>query len=108
MKKYIVIYLFFIAFSFYIFAEDSMEVQIKSLVEKIQNAEVKDKRELMNQLKLKLREINKESRKKTVLELKDSFNKRKNNEDCKRFDNNREETVLRHRQIRHFHFRSHK
>ena len=104
MRKYIVIYLFFIVFSLNIFAEDSREIQIKYLVEKIQNAKVEDRRELINQLKLKLREINKDSRKKTVMELKKSL-RMKNGQNCKRFNKNRGERVQRHR---HLHFRSHR
>ena len=106
MRKYIVIYLFFIAFSFNIFAEDSREVTVKALVAKIQNAKVEDRRELMNQLKLKLRNMNKESRKKTVMELKNSFNKRTNSQNYKIVNKNRGKPM--HRQMRHIHFRSHR
>ncbi len=104
MKKYILIYLFFITFTFNLFAEDSGEIQIKSLIEKIQSAKVEDRRELMNQLKLKLREINKDSRKKTVMELKKSL-RRKNGQNCKGFNKNRGERMHRHR---HLHLRSHR
>ena len=105
MKKYLVIYLFFILFSFSIFAKDSKNITVGILIKKIQNAKVEDRRELMNQLKLKLREMNKESRKKTLIELKSSFS-RKNGENCKGFNKNG--NIHLQRRFRHRHFRSHR
>jgi hypothetical protein len=50
---------------------------ISSLIEQIKSAKVDDKRVLMNQLKLQLREMNKESRQKAMRELKKSFSGKK-------------------------------
>ena len=61
MRNYIVIYLFFIAFSFNVFADNSED--IKLLIKKIQSANVENRRELINQLKLKLRKKNKKNQK---------------------------------------------
>jgi len=73
MKKYLIIYLLLILFSLKVFAEDS-KVPIKTLIENIKKAKVKDRRKLMNQLKLRLRDMNKNNRKKAMKELKKSFN----------------------------------
>jgi hypothetical protein len=50
---------------------------ISSLIEQIKSAKVDDKRVLMNQLKLQLREMNKESRQKAMRDLKKSFSGKK-------------------------------
>jgi len=98
MRKSVVVYLFFSLFSFSIFAEDSRDISIKVLIEKIKEADVEDKRVLMNQLKLKLRKMNKESRKKTVMELKHSLNQKRAN----RGYQNRRNRVHRLMKYRHF------
>ena len=48
---------------------------ITTLVEEIKTAKAEDKRELMNQLKIKLRAMNQEKRQETMRELKQSFAK---------------------------------
>jgi hypothetical protein len=96
MKQYIFIYLFFVLFfSLLLHAEelplstsDSKSIKevpvtaegrtredtmLKSLIEQVKSAEVKDRRVLMNQLKIKLRAMNQESRHKAMVELKKSF-----------------------------------
>ncbi|NOZ90742.1 MAG: hypothetical protein GXO60_05615 [Epsilonproteobacteria bacterium] len=98
MRKYMIIYLFFVLFSFTLFAEDNAEVSIKALIERIKEAGVEDKRVLINQLKLELRKMNKESRKKTVMELKNSLNQKKVN------IGHQNRTNRVHRLMRHRHF----
>jgi len=53
---------------------------IKRLIREIKGAKVKDRQELMNQLKVQLREINKESRQKAMMELKTSFTSKANSQ----------------------------
>ena len=72
MKRYII----FILFSLSLFAQ---EPALATLISQIREAKVEDRRVLMNQLKVKLREMNKESRQRTMRELKHSFSK----ESCK-------------------------
>ena len=78
MRKYIAVYLLFTLLSFRVFAQET-KVPVKTLIENIKKAKVEDRRNLMNQLKLRLREMNKESRKKTMMELKQSLNGKKDN-----------------------------
>jgi len=94
MKHYTIIYLSLILFSLTLHAEEGQEpIQLKpikidtsiekhkeikspsigSLIEKVKRAKVEDRRVLMNQLKVQLREMNKESRQKAMKELKKSF-----------------------------------
>ncbi len=83
MKQYIIL----IIFSLSLFAQESIEqnkltkiqkvseLTIATLISQIKEAKSDDRRVLMNQLKVKLREMNKESRQKTIRELKKSFSK---------------------------------
>ena len=109
MREYMVIYLFFILLSFRVFAEN-IEVPIATLVENIKKAKVKDRRNLMNQLKLRLREMNQESRKKTMMELKNSFgSKRGSRVGFKQNQHNKEHRRQPiYRQIRQNHGRGHR
>jgi len=78
MKKYGFIYvIFLLLFSSVINAEE-LHVPIKkpsiqTLIQRVKNAKVKDKRVLINQLKIQLRTMNKESRHNVMVELKKSF-----------------------------------
>ena len=97
MKHYTIIYLFLILFSLTLRAEELQQTiqleakeikistensrEIKSpsigtLIEQVKIAKVEDRRVLMNQLKVQLREMNKESRQKAMRELKKSFSKK--------------------------------
>ena len=70
---------FLLLFSSSIYAEElnhSSNSSIKILIEQVKHAEVKEKRLLMNQLKLQLRKMNKESRHSAMMELKKSFSKK--------------------------------
>jgi len=49
------------------------ESSLSSLIEKIKTTKAKDRRELMNQLKVELRAMNKEKRQETMRELKKTF-----------------------------------
>ena len=51
---------------------------IKNLIQKVKNAKVEDRHILMNQLKIELRKMNKESRHSAMVELKKSFSKSHN------------------------------
>ena len=73
MRKYIIVYIFL---SINIFAQSS-NVSIKSLVEQIKRAKPEDRRILINQLKIQLRKVNREKRKKSMLELKRSLNSKR-------------------------------
>jgi hypothetical protein len=98
MRKYILI-LFFILFSFNTYAKENQDVSIKVLIEKIRRADVKDRRKLINQLKLKLRKVNKENQKKMAMKLKKSLNKNKR----------RNKNHLNRRHIRRYrHHRNHR
>ena len=77
MKKYSYLYIIFSLFSS-ITAEELPKPHIKSLIEQVKRAKVKDRRLLMNQLKLQLRKMNKESRHSAMVELKKSFSKEHN------------------------------
>ena len=101
MKHYNVIFLFFMLFSLTLWAEElkeniqvepkkveipnvepivkTMELKtpsLSTLIEQVKTAKVKDRRVLMNQLKVQLRKMNKESRHKAMMELKKSFSKK--------------------------------
>jgi len=98
MRQYTIIYLFLILFSLTLRAEElqqtiqveakkieistesSREIKspsISTLIEQVKTAKVEDRRVLMNQLKVQLREMNKESRHKAMKELKKSFSDKK-------------------------------
>ena len=97
MKHYTIIYLFLILFSLTLRAEElqqtiqveakkieistesSREIKppsISTLIKQVKTAKVEDRRVLMNQLKVQLREMNKESRQKAMRELKKSFSQK--------------------------------
>ncbi len=50
--------------------------EINKLVSKIKDATPSDKRVLINELKVKLRDLNRESRQKIMMDLRKSFNKK--------------------------------
>jgi len=59
-----------------IVAEQTTEAtMLKGLINQVKKAEIKDRRVLMNKLKIQLRAMNKESRHKAMVELKKSFAK---------------------------------
>jgi len=109
MRKYMVIYLLFILLSSKVFAED-IKVPITALIENIKEAKVEDRRNLMNQLKIRLREMNQENRKKTMMELRKTFNaKRGSRVGYKQNRHNREHRRQPiYRQIRQNHGRGHR
>ncbi len=76
------------------------EPTIATLISQIKEAKSDNRRVLMNQLKVKLREMNKESRQKTMRELKKSFSK----ESCKagqQKHKHQKNRAIRHQQLRH-------
>ena len=80
MKKYSLLYIIFLLlFSSRIYAEElqvpTKQPSIQDLIQKVKSAKVKDRRILMNQLKIQLRKMNKESRHNAMMELKKSFSK---------------------------------
>jgi len=95
MRQYIMIYLFFILFSLNLFAIDEIELPMKTLIENIKDAKVEDRRDLMNQLKLRLRKMNKESRKKTMMNLKKSLNRVEKSQPINRANHNQQERQYR-------------
>jgi len=64
-----------------LFAEDTSTepIVIKKLITKIKSASVKEKRVLINQLKIQLKSMGKKSRKKAMMELKKSFSQKNKN-----------------------------
>jgi hypothetical protein len=66
MRKSVV---FFLLLSLNLSAKD-VEIPIGTLIEKINSAEGDDRRNLMNSLKLRLRRVNSENRRKIIMELK--------------------------------------
>lgn len=77
MRK-LFIYLSLIIFSSTSILADKLPTQpseIDILISKIKNTKAPDKRVLMNQLKVKLREMNQETRTKAMINLRKSFNK---------------------------------
>jgi hypothetical protein len=105
MRKYITIYLFFTLFSLDILAEENRDIPIKTLIEKIKHAKVQDKRVLINQLKLRLRKMNENSRKKTITELKSSLNSKKSQRKRHRRGFKHHNSDINHRMMRHRHNR---
>lgn len=55
------------------------ESPIKKLIEQIQNAKAKERRVLINQLKVKLRASNQKQKEKSMIALKKAFSKQNNN-----------------------------
>lgn len=100
MRKYILIYIFF---SINILAQD-LNTPIKILVEKIKRANPEDRRVLINQLKVELRKVNRENRKKSMMELKRAFRFRYNRGEKREY---RHRGYHRRRHFRRMQFRSH-
>ena len=107
MKQYII----FILFSLPLFAQEPIEQSIEkkitveepaitTLVLQIKEAKVEDRRVLMNQLKVRLRKMNKESRQKAMKELKNSFSKDRFSTGQKRYKH-RKHKNLQHQQLNH-------
>jgi len=107
MRQYMIIYLLFMLFSLNLFATDEIELPIKTLIENIKNAKVEDRRDLINQLKLRLREMNKESRQKTIINLKKSLNRRRECQPINRATHNQQERQYR-RQPRYRQIQGHR
>ena len=74
MKKYSLVYIVFLLFLSSAYAED-VQPSVQHLIQQVKIAKVQDRRLLMNQLKVKLRKMNKESRRSVMMELKKSFSK---------------------------------
>lgn len=121
MKHYTSIYLFLILFSLALHAEElqqpmqleAKEIKISTensrelkspsigmLIEQVKIAKVEDRRVLMNQLKVQLREMNKESRQKAMRELKKSFSKKGDQHQTQR-RHNKEHKNLHQQQSTH-------
>ena len=73
MKKYAFLYTIYVLFSS-LYAEE-LQSSVQKLIQQVKNAKVDDRRQLMNQLKVELRNMNKESRHSAMVELKKSFSK---------------------------------
>ncbi|HIP41329.1 MAG TPA: hypothetical protein EYG90_02300 [Campylobacterales bacterium] len=75
MIRYIITLIFL--FSLTSFAQESLtsSTDIKTLIEKIKNARNSEKRVLMNQLKVELRQMNQNTRSRAMQELRSSFNR---------------------------------
>jgi hypothetical protein len=80
--KYLLILLtaLFLCSSFVYGKEKTSTVTIQSLVKQVKKAAPSERRVLMNELKIKLRSMNQESRKQVMLELRRSFNINHNRE----------------------------
>lgn len=74
MKRYAFLYIIYLLFYSSLYAEESQS-SVQNLIQRVKNAKVDDRRKLMNQLKIELRKMNKESRRSAMLELKKSFSK---------------------------------
>jgi len=108
MRKYLLILFFILFLSINIHANNGEDISIKQLVEKIKRADVKDRRQLINQLKLKLRKVNKENQKKMAMKLKSSLNQNNKNHRNRNNYNNRNKNHSLHRHMRYRHFRGHR
>jgi len=75
MKTVKMLMTFFLLLSMTIYAEEEIQTTstITQLIQKIKHAPSKDKRILMNQLKVKLREMNQATRAKVMKELQQTF-----------------------------------
>ena len=77
MKKYAFLYTIYVLFFSSLYAEE-LQSSVQKLIQQVKNAKVDNRRQLMNQLKVELRNMNKESRHSAMLELKKSFSKEHN------------------------------
>ena len=75
MKKYSFSYIVFLLFFSSLVNAEELQPSIKNLIQQVKNSKVKDRRVLMNQLKTRLRKMNKERRHSAMVELKKSFSK---------------------------------
>jgi len=98
MLRYIIIYIL-VSISL---SAQNLNSPIKILIEKIKRADPKDRRALINQLKIELRKVNRENRRKSMMELKRAFGLQK---DSNRYYR-RKNGVDNHYKRRHFNFRS--
>jgi alpha-galactosidase len=74
MKRYGFIYMFTILLLSSLHGE-ALQPSVQSLIQQIKSSKVENRRLLMNQLKIELRKMNKESRHNAMMELKKSFSK---------------------------------
>jgi len=80
MKKYTYSYIILLLlFSFVLKAKElpvQVETSVPKLIQQIKSSKVKNRRILINQLKIQLRKMNKKSRHNIMLELKKAFSKK--------------------------------
>jgi len=77
MKHFIIFISFFFLLIIQVDAKENIDQtqSIKTLIKQIKNSSSDDRRVAMNKLKIKLRKMNKETRKKVMLDLQNSFAK---------------------------------
>jgi hypothetical protein len=102
MQQYNISYLFLMLFfSLTLHAEEIKSPSIQTLIEQVKTVKVKDRRVLMNQLKIQLREMNKENRQKAMMELKKSFSNKKHKNQTQHKHQTREHKNLHEQQSKH-------
>lgn len=69
---------------------------ITTLIEQVKVSKVEEKRVLMNQLKVQLRQMNKENRQKVMMELKQSFATNSQNQQKHQYSQNLQEQQAKH------------
>ncbi|HIQ28600.1 MAG TPA: hypothetical protein EYH42_08895, partial [Sulfurovum sp.] len=76
-KTIVIVFIFLILLGNAVYAETKIQNQdtIKSLINKVKASPASKRRVLMNELKVRLRTMHKETRKQVMLELRHSFNR---------------------------------
>ncbi len=84
-KYFFTVALFFVLTHTTLNAQENITKQntIKTLIQEVKKAPPSQRRVLMNKLKIELRTMNKETRKQTMIELRNSFNKQHTNHNIK-------------------------
>ncbi len=77
MYRYILILILFIGRGTIVYSDEPHDTEIKNLIEKVKSAPASQRRVEMNALKMKLRSMNRESRRAVMMDLKKSFSKNK-------------------------------
>jgi len=79
IKYIVIVFIFLILLGNVVYAETRIQNQdtIKSLINKVKTSPASKRRVLMNELKVRLRSMHKETRKQVMLELRHSFNRDK-------------------------------
>ncbi len=88
-KYFFTVALFFVLTNSPLNAQENITKQnsIKTLIQKVKKAPPSQRRVLMNKLKIELRAMNQETRKQTMIELRNSFNKQHTNHNIKQKQN---------------------